>query len=112
LLLLFVQLVAALKALHPAGGIYDALLASEERMTFAAELHPQRFPGGTGGEGIAAGARDLGIRIVFGMNFLSHGYSDKTLTFLMVLVNGPYFTMPVTMAKRVWSLPTPTLIPG
>ena len=34
------------------------------------------------------------------------------LTFLRLLLAGSYLTTPVMRAKRVWSRPTPTLLPG
>ena len=73
---LALNLIAALKALYPTGSIDNSLLASKEGMAFAAELHPQCFPGRASGEGVATGASNSGIRIVFGMNFFSHTYSE------------------------------------
>jgi hypothetical protein len=69
---LFLNLVAAFEAFHPAGSVDYLLLAGEERMAFAAQLHFQRLPGGAGSESIATGADYLSIVVVFGMYFSLH----------------------------------------
>jgi hypothetical protein len=69
---LLIQLVALLEPLHSSGGINHFSFAGEEGMALAAQLDVKSFPGGAGGEDIAARASHLGIRIIFGMNFFFH----------------------------------------
>ena len=69
---LFFNLVLAFKAFYPACGIDDLLLAGEERVAFAAKLHPECFSGRAGGEGVAARAYHLGVRIIFWVYLRSH----------------------------------------
>ena len=110
---LFLNLVAAFEAFHPAGGVNYPQFAGEEGMAFAAQLRFKHLPGGAGSEGVATGADYLSIVIVFRMYFSFHfACSVYTLTFFLSLVAGSYLTLPSISAKSVWSLPTPTLLPG
>jgi hypothetical protein len=49
------QIIAALEALQPAGGIYNTPGACVERMALTAHLHLKAILGSTGIEGIATG---------------------------------------------------------
>jgi len=67
------QGVAALEALHAAGGVNDALLAGEERMAFATDFGVQLRTGRARLERVAARADGRGLNIG-GMNLCLHRY--------------------------------------
>ena len=69
---LFLNLVAAFEAFHPAGGVNYSQFAGEEGMAFAAQLRFKHLPGGAGSEGVATGADCLGIGVILRMYFRSH----------------------------------------
>jgi hypothetical protein len=60
------------KSFYSSGCIHHFPFTGEERMAFAAQLDVKLFFGGTGGKDIAAGAYNLRIRKIFGVNFLFH----------------------------------------
>jgi hypothetical protein len=66
--------VAALEALHAAGGVDQLLLAGEERVAVVADLQPQLVLGRLRLEGVAAGT-DGGHRVQLGVDVLLHGGS-------------------------------------
>ena len=74
--LLALKLITALKAFDSSCRIHNSLFTGKERMAFATKLNFQRFPGGAGSKGVAATANYFGFRIIFGMNFLFHIYSE------------------------------------
>lgn len=65
-------LVFLVEALNSSCGIDDLLLTREEGVTFVAKLNPQGLACGTGRKRVTTGARDLGIREIFRMDFLFH----------------------------------------
>jgi len=96
------NLIAFLKPLYSSGGVHHAPLTGKERVTVAADLDLQFFFRGTGGEFIAAGTYYHGIVIKFRMYFLFHIVQLlETLTFLLLLLVGSYFTIPSIRAYRV-----------
>jgi hypothetical protein len=66
------KLVPLFEPLDAAGGIQHPPFTGEKRVAFAAYLDAELLPGGTGGEPVAAGADDLGIGIILGVNFFFH----------------------------------------
>jgi len=69
---LFLNLVAPFEAFHSAGSINYFLLAGEEGMALATQLHSELLLGGAGSKGVATGADYLGIGVIFRMYFRSH----------------------------------------
>ena len=65
------HLVSPLEALYPACGVHNAPLPGEEGMTFATKLNLKHRFCRTYGEGVTAGADNLGFYI-FRMNLLFH----------------------------------------
>src|SRR3972149_3168080 len=97
---LVLDAVAALEALHPAGCVHDALLAREEGVTVAAHLHVQARLGRARLPGVAAGALNNGVDVLWVDLRFHRRYSvatGSTLTCLRrPLAYGANFTVPLT----------------
>src|SRR3989442_14383 len=96
--------------------VEDVLLTREERVALGADLDVELRLGRAGRERVAAGADDLRLD-VFRMDLCLHGGRLSQLAATMFTRRrssraGRNSTVPATSAKRVWSLPTPTFMPG
>ena len=69
---LILQLGTPPKSLHPPGGIQHPAFPGIKRVTLAAYLNLQLFPGRSGSKGIATSANHLGISKILGMNLVLH----------------------------------------
>jgi hypothetical protein len=65
--ILVFYLILTLEPFHSTRGVYDLLLAGEERMAFTAKFHSERLLGRTGGKGVAARAYHSGVVVIFRM---------------------------------------------
>ena len=64
--------LSGLKSLHPAGGVYDFLVAGEKRMTGAADFHMNGFHGGAGFYLVSAGAGDNRVGMILRVDVFFH----------------------------------------
>jgi hypothetical protein len=72
LLRLIFELISPLEAFYLPRCVHDALLPSEKGVTLATKLDLQRRLSRADGEGIAARAGNLRLRVIFGMDLFLH----------------------------------------
>src|SRR5690348_12701945 len=99
-----IQIEALAEALHAPGGIEDALLAREERVTLRAHVHTQLRLGAAHRKGVATGARD-GRLDVLRMNSGFHMFTPAAPT-AAVLARGTC----LSDSKRVRRHAHPTIV--
>ena len=64
--------MSGLEFLHPAGGVYDFLVAGEKRMAGATDFHMNGFHGGAGFYLVSAGAGDNRVGMILRMDVFFH----------------------------------------
>jgi hypothetical protein len=69
---LIFDLISPLEAFYLPRCVHDALLPSKKGVTLATKLDLQRRLSGADGEGIAAGAGNLRLRVIFRVNLFLH----------------------------------------